>query len=81
MLLEVNKQLTERIVELTREVVKVQAPPQQIPMEQSLMPLHTPETEEDANFLLANGVIDKGEYETILKELQFYNDEIVVPAQ
>lgn len=79
-LLENQRELVKQILELTRLVTGVQNPSYPVPMTHSKDPLMMPENEEDAHYLLKNGLIDKKEFEDILQELKFYNSEITVPT-
>lgn len=79
-LLETNRQLTEQIITLSKIVAGIQNPTINIPMQASNDPMFMPESEEDANFLLRTGQIDKKEFEDILQELKFYNSEITIPT-
>jgi hypothetical protein len=81
-LLETNKQLSEQIIQLSSALAEAKAEPVVAPVqyEESLGPLHIPESEEDAHYLLERGLIDKSEYEDVLKEIGFYNAEITVPT-
>jgi hypothetical protein len=81
-LLEINKQLTEQIVELSRELAQTKAPvwAPTAPIKTRSFPLHVSENEEDAQYLLSTGQISKDEYEDVLKEIGFMNAEITVPV-
>lgn len=78
-LLETNKQLTDQLIEMSKIIAGIQNPTY-VPMQASKDPLMMPESEEDATYLLRTGQIDKAEFEDVLKELKFYNSEIVVPT-
>jgi hypothetical protein len=80
-LLEANSRLTDRIIEMSRVVADLQKEPDPYPvMQESRVPLHTPESVEDAEFLFHTGQITRAELEDALSEIGFYNDEIVVPG-
>lgn len=79
-LLETNAKLTEQIIELSRLLAEAKTPAPHLPQEFSAHPLWVPETEEDAQHALAAGLIDKDEYEHVLKEIGFMNAEITVPS-
>lgn len=80
-LLDQNAKLTEHIVELSKEIARLQAPvPVYEPTIVRQFPLHVPESEEDARAAYEAGEINKEQLEEVLREVQFYNDEITVPT-
>lgn len=79
-LLEANLELTKQVVELSKALSQAQAPASPVQMELSRDPLWMPESEEDALHALNNGLINKSEYEDVLKEIGFFNSEITVPS-
>lgn len=80
-LLETNARLTERLIEMSKVLADSKPAPEPFPvMQESRVPLHTPESVEDAEYLFNTGQITKAELEDTLKEIGFYNDEIVVPG-
>lgn len=78
-LLETNRLLSEQIIELSKKIAELDKAPAQLPPFSQDRVMHVPETEEDAHYLLETGQIDKSEYEDMLKEIGFFNTEIVTP--
>lgn len=83
-LLDQNRQLTQQLVELAKEAMRSNVPAPYVesyPMTTANpYALHMPVSEEDARAAHAAGAIDDAELENQLKELAFFNSELVVPS-
>lgn len=81
-LLNLIEKQNEQILELSRVVAELRKTPVVQPpvFETSPHPLKMPEDEEDIQWQLERGVIDKAQAENLLKELDFFASEIVSPT-
>ena len=81
-LLEQLAQANATIVELSKIIADQKAPVpvfEPVPMVQT-RPLTVPESEEDAIAAFNAGEIDKNQLEEVLREIEFFNQEITVPT-
>lgn len=79
-LLSANLELTKQVVALSTALTEAKQPPAPVQMEVSRDPMWMPESEEDALHAFNAGLITKKELEDTLKEIGFYNAELIVPT-
>lgn len=83
-LLEQLAQANATIVELSKLIADAKpAPfvePAYVAPAWGALPLHVPESEEDARARFEAGEIDRQQLEEVLKDIEFYNAEITVPT-
>lgn len=78
--LDLIKELSQELVKLSLEIARLKEPVPAVAMQVNRGPMHVPESEEDAKYLLETGQIDMDEFKSMLNELNFFNNEIVVPG-
>lgn len=80
-LLEQLAQANATIVELSKIIADSKKDePVYAPAVWSPLPLHVPETEEDARARYEAGEITKDQLQEVLTDLEFYNAEISIPT-
>lgn len=82
-LLEQLAQANATIVELSKVIADTKPVPvveTVVPPMWGALPLHVPESEEDARARYEAGEIDKQQLEEVLRDIEFYTAEITVPT-
>lgn len=77
-LLKVHGEQTAKLAQAHERIEELLQPPEQPVTWVGNAPIHVSEDEEEAQWQLENGLIDKGMYEEILKEVGFQNPTIEV---